>query len=92
MDWLAWVIGFSTAGWVVTTWIRARHGYPITDDNGKTIDRLGDPELKRQNDLLARENETLRGKLGRLEDRLSVLERIATDTPNRLSAEIEQLR
>jgi hypothetical protein len=41
---------------------------------------------------LARENEVLRGKVGRLEDRMAVLERIATDAPSRLTAEIEKLR
>ena len=32
------------------------------------------------------------GQIGRLEERLSVLERIATDAPGRLTAEIEKLR
>jgi CRISPR/Cas system-associated protein Csm6 len=51
-----------------------------------------DPEVKRQNEILERENEMLRGKLSRLEERTAVLERIATDAPNRLSAEIDKLR
>jgi hypothetical protein len=41
---------------------------------------------------LERENAQLRGKIDRLEDRMAVLERIATDAPNRLTAEIEKLR
>jgi hypothetical protein len=34
----------------------------------------------------------LRGKVGRLEERMAVLERIATDAPARLTAEIDKLR
>jgi hypothetical protein len=41
---------------------------------------------------LERENAMLRSKLERLEDRTAVLERIATDAPARLTAEIEKLR
>lgn len=85
------IIAMSMIGWIITTAIRARHGYPLEDEwGGKT--HKADPELARQNDLLAQENDLLRGKIGRLEERLSVLERIATDAPARLSAQIEQLR
>ena len=49
---------------------------------------VGSDEIARLRD----ENDHLRGKLGRLEDRMAVLERIATDSPARLSAEIEKLR
>ncbi len=34
----------------------------------------------------------LRGKLGRVEERIAVLERLATDPAKRLAAEIETLR
>lgn len=86
------IIAMSFVGWVITTAIRARHGYPIENEWGKTITKDGDLEMKRQNELLERENEMLRGKVGRLEERMSVLERIATDTPTRLTAEIDKLR
>ena len=42
--------------------------------------------------LLSNENETLNGKIGRLEERVAVLERIVTDKAGRLSEEIEKLR
>jgi hypothetical protein len=85
------IIAMSMGAWVITTWIRARHGYPVEDEwGGKT--HKADPELGRQNQLLAQENDLLRGKIGRLEERLSVLERIATDAPARLTAEIDNLR
>lgn len=41
---------------------------------------------------LVHDNEMLRSKVGRLEERMAVLERIATDAPSRLTAEIEKLR
>jgi hypothetical protein len=55
-------------------------------ENGLSIDG------KRQVDLLSSENERLSGQILRLEERIAVLERIATDQPSRLSAEIENLR
>jgi hypothetical protein len=85
------IIAMSFIGWIITTAIRAKHGYPIENEWGGTVKKL-DPEVKRQNEILERENEMLRGKLSRLEERTAVLERIATDAPNRLSAEIDKLR
>ena len=85
------IIAMSFIGWIITTAIRAKHGYPLTDDWGGTV-KKDDPELERQNDILERENVMLRGKVGRLEERMAVLERIATDAPSRLTAEIDKLR
>ena len=85
------IIAMSFAAYIITTAIRAKHGYPLENEWGGKSHK-DDPELARQNQLLAQENDLLRGKIGRLEDRLSVLERIATDAPARLTAEIENLR
>ncbi|PZN96537.1 MAG: hypothetical protein DCF31_03745 [Alphaproteobacteria bacterium] len=85
------IIMMSFIAWVITTAIRARHGYPLENEWGGTTHKV-DGDLKRQNDILERENAMLRDKIGRIEERTAVLERIATDTPNRLSAEIEKLR
>ncbi len=49
-------------------------------------------EQGRTVELLTLENEKLNGQVLRLEDRLSVLERIATDQPLRLAREIDSLR
>ena len=46
----------------------------------------------RQTELLVNENEAMRGQMLRLEDRLSVMERIATDSSMNLGREIERLR
>ena len=85
------IIAMSFIAWIVTTAIRARHGYPLENEWGGAV-KKDDGEMKRQNDILERENEKLRGKVGRLEERMAVLERIATDAPARLTAEIDKLR
>jgi hypothetical protein len=85
------IIAMSFIGWIITTAIRAKHGYPLEGEWGGTVNK-NDAEMKRQNDILERENQMLRGKVGRLEERMAVLERIATDAPVRLTAEIDKLR
>jgi hypothetical protein len=42
--------------------------------------------------LLVNDNEAMRGQMSRLEERLSVMERITTDSHMNLSNEIERLR
>ncbi len=46
----------------------------------------------RQTELLVGENQALKGQMSRLEERLSVMERITTDSHIGLSQEIERLR
>ena len=43
-------------------------------------------------EILTNENDKLHGQVGRLEERIHVLERIATDQPLRLAKEIDSLR
>ena len=85
------IIAICMGAWVVTTAIRARHGYPITDDWGNTVHPVarGDDDTTR---ALKAENEQLRDSVGKLEERLKVLERIATDPSRQLSDDIERLR
>lgn len=88
------IVAICTAGWLINNWIRAKHGYPLEDEwGGKTALTDGDyPEAERKIALLSSENESLNGKVGRLEERIAVLERIVTDKAGRLSEEIENLR
>ena len=53
---------------------------------------LADREAGRKITLLTGENEKLHGQVIRLEERIAVLERIATDPAKRLSDDIERLR
>ena len=82
----------STLGWVANNWIRARHGYPIENEWSGMAHKGDSPDAARRIELLTNENEDLKGKMGRLEERLAVLERIATDPAERTAREIEQLR
>ncbi len=90
-DFVIAIIAISTFGWIATSWIRARHGYPVEGEWGGQVSK-DDPKAARQIELLGNENEQLTGKITRLEDRIAVLERIVTDKPARLSAEIDGLR
>lgn len=85
------IIAMSMGGWVITSWIRAKHGYPLEGEWGGTVTKQ-EPEANRKIELLTSENDKLHGQVGRLEERIAVLERIATDAPGRLTAEIEKLR
>lgn len=85
------IVAISTFGWVINNWIRAKHGYSLEDEwGGKTARQ--DVDAERKVALLSNENEALHGKIGHLEERIAVLERIATDKSSRLSDEIENLR
>jgi cell division protein FtsB len=71
--------------WVIVTLVRARQERRLAGDGDRK-------ELNRENARLVQENETLRGSMRRLEERMGVLERIATDPAERTAREIEQLR
>lgn len=81
------IVAISMLAWVITTAIRAKHGYPLTDDWGNTVQPNG-----KNHDELVEENAQLKATVGRLEERLKVLERIATDPAKRLEDEIDSLR
>jgi hypothetical protein len=83
------IVAISTAGWVLTTAIRARHGYPVEGEWGGMIQRRGSDEAAK---ALTAENEQLKATVGKLEERLKVLERIATDPSRQLADEIDNLR
>ena len=85
------IIAMSTLGWIVTSWIRAKHGYPLEGEWGGKVTK-SDPQADRKIELLSTENERLTGQIDRLQERLAVLERIATDKPARLADEIDSLR
>ncbi|KTF67534.1 hypothetical protein ACNFJ7_00640 [Sphingomonas sp. HT-1] len=97
MNWLSGpgfviaIVAISTIGWVVNNWIRAKHGYSISDDFGANIDKA-DPDAARKIALLVAENERLAGQISRLEDRIAVLERIATEPAERTARAIDALR
>lgn len=90
-DIIFWIVAVCTGGWVMNNWIRAKHGYALEDEWGGKTEKIG-PDADRKIALLTNENENLGGKVSRLEERISVLERIATDRGTQLADEIEALR
>lgn len=86
------IVAISTAGWLISTWIRARHGYPIENEWRGVSHKGGEPESASKVALLTQENERLTGQVTRLEERIATLERIATDPAERTAREIERLR
>ena len=79
-------------GWVITTWMRIRHGYPLDGSWGQAIHPISNGEDKERIKLIGSENAQLRAELAGVKDRLAVLERIATDSGSRLSRSIDNLR
>jgi hypothetical protein len=90
-DTIIWIVALCTGGWLINNWIRAKHGYALEDEWGGKTDKIG-PDADRKIALLTSENENLGDKVSRLEERIAVLERIATDKGVRLADEIESLR
>jgi hypothetical protein len=81
-----------TAGWVFTTWLRVKNGYPLEGSWGQQIKPVTDNEAKQRISLLTQENAELRAEIGSMKDRLANVERIVTDRGYHLGAEIESLR
>jgi hypothetical protein len=89
---IAIIVSIAIGGWVVTTWMRVKNGYPLDGAWGQAIyPKTGDEALERIK-LLSTENAQLRAELGSVKDRLAVVERIVTDDSHRLTQEIEALR
>ena len=84
------VIG--VAGWVLTTWMRVKNGYPLDGAWGQAIYPVRNDETVERVKLLSQENAQLRAELGSIKDRLANVERIVTDSGHRVAQEIEQLR
>ncbi len=81
-----------SAGWVLTTWMRIRNGYPLDGAWGQAVYPKHDQEAVERVKLLSQENAQLRAELGSVKDRLANIEKIVVDDSHRLTAEIEALR
>jgi hypothetical protein len=91
---LPYVLGIlvvSVGGWVFTTWLRIKHGYPLEGSWGNAIHPKTDKEAMERIKLLTGENAQLRAEIGSMKDRLETIERIVTDQPSRLAQEIDRL-
>ncbi|KLI64162.1 hypothetical protein [Aurantiacibacter marinus] len=84
------VVSLSVA-WVINTFIRVRHGYPLENSWGKAVYPKG-AENEERVKLLSQENAALRAELGSIKDRMANVERIVTDSGYQLTHDIESLR
>jgi hypothetical protein len=96
---LPWIIGggmllglIAIAGWIFTTWLQIKHGYPLQTSWGKPLEPRVTTETAERLRLISTENAQLRAELGAVKDRLATVERIVTDDSHRLTQEIEALR
>ena len=79
-------------GWVITTWMRVKHGYPLENSWGKAVYPRTNSEETERIKLLSQENAQLRAELGSIKDRLATVERIVTDSGYHLTHQIDALR
>ena len=79
-------------GWIFTTWLRIKNGYPLENSWGKAVYPQKNEEMVERIKLLSQENAQLRAEIGSMKDRLAVVERIVTDESHQLNREIERLR
>jgi hypothetical protein len=88
---IAVIVADSVGGWVFTTWLRIKNGYPLETSWGTPLHPSNSREHAERIKLLTSENAQLRAELGSIKDRLETVERIVTDQPHRLAREIDAL-
>ena len=89
---IAIIVAVAVGGWVLTTWLRIKNGYPLDGSWGQALYPKQNDETIERVKLLSQENAQLRAELGSIKDRLANVERIVTDSSHSLDREIEQLR
>ena len=88
---IALITTVGVTGWVITTWLRIKNGYPLDGAWGQAIHPHTDKEAMERIKLLSAENAQLRAEIGSMKDRLETVERIVTDKPSLLAQEIDRL-
>lgn len=86
------IVVIGTVGWMFTTWLRVKNGYPLEGGWGQAVYPIHNDEAMERIKLLSQENAQLRAEMGAVKDRLANVERIVTDSAVSLDREIEQLR
>src|SRR5687768_663352 len=68
LPWIALLTVAGVGGWVFTTWLRIKNGYPLESSWGRPIHPHTDNESKERIKLLSSENAELRAQLGSVKD------------------------
>ena len=96
---LPWIVGaalalgaMTTLGWIHTTRLKIKHGYPLEGMWGQSLKPSTDGQTAERVKLLTQENAELRAELGSMKNRLVNVERIVTDSGYHLTGEIDRLR
>ena len=82
------IVGISIGGWLLHSWINAKHTQSLRDSSGSNASH----EAAKRIEKLEIENQELNDKFDHMQDRLVVLEKIVTERGYSLSEEIEALR
>lgn len=85
------IVVAGVAGSLLSTWLKIKNGYPLSNSWGLPMHPKTDREAAERIKLLTNENAQLRAEIGSLKDRLETVERIVTDQPHRLAADIDAL-
>jgi hypothetical protein len=88
---IAVVVALGVGGSLLSTWLKIRNGYPLSNSWGMPLHPRKDGESLERIKLLTNENAQLRAELGSIKDRLENVERIVTDRPSRLARDIDAL-
>ena len=91
LPFVAIIVVAAVAGSVLSTWLKIRNGYPLSNSWGFPLHPKTDQESMERIKLLTNENAQLRAEIGSMKDRLETVERIVTDEPNRLARDIDAL-
>jgi hypothetical protein len=91
LPYIAIITAVAVGGWVFTTWLRIKNGYPLETSWGTPLHPKTDREAAERIKLLTNENAQLRAEIGSIKDRLQNVERIVTDRPMALAKEIDAL-
>ena len=69
LPWAALIVAISVGGWMFSTWIRIKNGYPLETSWGVPVHPKTDRETTERIRLLTTENAQLRAELGSIKDR-----------------------
>ena len=81
------IAALAIGGWIYTESMKVSKGYPLVGPDGNMVGPADSEAVER----LVAENKALRDQLETVYDRIETLERIVTDKPSRLAAEIDAL-
>ena len=91
LPYVAIIVALGVGGSLLSTWLRIKNGYPLSNSWGMPMHPKADRESVERIKLLTNENAQLRAELGSVKDRLETIERIVTDQPSKLARDIDAL-